>query len=219
MGKSADHKLRKEIIATCRGMNASGINQGTSGNVSARWKDGLLITPSGLPYDQMEVEDIVFMHIDGTYEHELVPSSEWRFHRDIMAARPDVEAIVHAHPTYCTAFAMCGKEIPAAHYMIAAAGGPTVRCGAYATYGTEELSKAALAALEGRTCCLLQNHGMIATGSSLSKALWLAVELETLCRQYAIALTVGKPKILPDDEIARVIEKFKSYGPRPKTGA
>lgn len=219
MGKNAEQKLRKEIIATCRGMNASGINQGTSGNVSARWKDGLLITPSGLPYDQMEPEDIVYMHIDGSFQHELVPSSEWRFHRDIMAARPDVEAIVHAHPTYCTAFSMCGKEIPAAHYMIAAAGGPTVRCGAYATYGTEELSKAALAALEGRTCCLLQNHGMIATGGNLSKALWLAIELETLCRQYAIALTVGKPKILPDDEIARVIEKFKSYGPRPKTEA
>jgi L-fuculose-phosphate aldolase len=219
MGKNAEGKLRKEIIATCREMNASGVNQGTSGNVSARWKDGLLITPSGLPYDQMEPDDIVFMSIDGSFDHHLVPSTEWRFHRDIMAARPDVQAIVHAHPTYCTAFAMCAKDIPAAHYMIAAAGGPTVRCSTYATYGTEELSKAALIALEGRTCCLLQNHGMIATGATLGKALWLAVELETLCRQYAIALSIGKPKILPDDEIARVIEKFKSYGPRPKAEA
>jgi L-fuculose-phosphate aldolase len=219
MGKNAEGKLRKEIIATCREMNASGVNQGTSGNVSARWKDGLLITPSGLPYDQMEPDDIVFMNIDGSFDHHLVPSTEWRFHRDIMAARSDVQAIVHAHPTYCTAFAMCAKDIPAAHYMIAAAGGPTVRCSTYATYGTEELSKAALIALEGRTCCLLQNHGMIATGATLGKALWLAVELETLCRQYAIALSIGKPKILPDDEIARVIEKFKSYGPRPKAEA
>jgi L-fuculose-phosphate aldolase len=216
---SADHtefSVRQSIIESCRSMNALGINQGTSGNISVRWKDGLLVTPSGVPYHHMSADDIVHLRMDGSCDHPLAPSSEWRFHRDIMKSRPEVGAIVHAHPTYCTAFAMCRREIPAVHYMIAAAGGPTVRCGAYATYGTAELSEAALQALEGRTCCLLANHGMIATGADLAKAMWLAVELETLCRQYAMALQIGEPAVLPDDEIARTIEKFKSYGPRPK---
>ncbi|GJD48994.1 5-(methylthio)ribulose-1-phosphate aldolase [Methylobacterium crusticola] len=199
-------------------MSALGLNQGTAGNVSARWGDRLLITPSGLPYGQMEAADIVDLGFDGRTDHPLAPSSEWRFHRDILRERPDVEAVVHAHPTYCTAFAMCRREIPAAHYMIAAAGGPTVRCGDYALFGTEALSRHALAALEGRTCCLLANHGMIATGPSLDRALWLAVELETLCRQYAVALQVGTPVILSDAEVAEALERFKSYGPRPKPG-
>lgn len=211
--------IRQSIVEACRSMNSLGINQGTSGNISVRWKDGLLITPSGLPYHQMCPDDIVFMRTDGACDHPLTPSSEWRFHCDIMRERRDVEAIVHAHPTYCTAFAMCGKEIPAAHYMIAAAGGPVVRCAPYATFGTAELSKGALKALEGRACCLLANHGMIATGASLDKAMWLAVELETLCRQYAVALQIGEPVILSDEEIALTIEKFKSYGPRPKAEA
>lgn len=199
-------------------MGPLGLNQGTSGNISIRSQDGLLITPSGLPYDVMSPDDIVPMRLDGSHDHPLAPSSEWRFHRDIMAARPEIGAIVHAHPIHATAFAICGQDIPAAHYMIAAAGGPTVRCGAYATFGTPELSQAALDALNGRTCCLLANHGVIATGPTLAKAMWLAVELETLCRQYAVALQIGTPRILPDDEIARVVERFKSYGPRPGKG-
>jgi len=206
--------LREAIVATCRSMADQGLNQGTSGNVSARFGDGLLITPSGLPYEAMTPDDIVPMTMDGRADHPLPPSSEWRFHRDILRARPDVAAIVHAHPTYCTAFAMCRKDIPAAHYMIAAAGGPTVRCGGYALFGTEELSQRALEALQDRTCCLLANHGMIATGPSLAKALWLAVELETLCRQYAVALQVGRPSILSEAEVAEAMERFKSYGPK-----
>ncbi|MBV8850303.1 MAG: class II aldolase/adducin family protein, partial [Methylobacteriaceae bacterium] len=134
-------------------------------------------------------------------------------------ARADVGAIVHAHPIYATAFAICRKEIPAAHYMIAAAGGPTIRCGPYASYGTSELSDIAVAALEGRNACLLANHGMIATGADLARAMWLAVEVETLCKQYAAALQIGTPHILPDDEIARTIEKFKTYGPQQETEA
>jgi len=212
MGKSADHKLRKEIIATCRGMNASGINQGTSGNVSARWKDGLLITPSGLPYDQMEVEDIVFMHIDGTYEHELVPSSEWRFHRDIMAARPDAGAVLHAHSTFATALAVHQRGIPPFHYMVALAGGDDIRCAPYATFGSQELSDAALAALEGRDACLLGHHGMIALGADLDKALALAVEVETLARQYIHALALGEPPRLSSEEIAAVALRMRGLG-------
>lgn len=214
-----DFAVRQSIVEACRSMNALGINQGTSGNISVRWKDGLLITPSGLPYEEMAPQDVVFLKMDGSYDHDLIPSSEWHFHRDIMRAREEVGAIVHAHPPYCTAFAMCGKDIPAVHYMIAAAGGPTIRCGRYETFGTPELSAAALEALQERTCCLLANHGMIATAADLSRALWLAVELETLCRQYAIALQIGKPRVLSDAEIARNIEKFREYGPRPKRDA
>jgi L-fuculose-phosphate aldolase len=215
----AELALREEIVGCCRRMGSLGINQGTSGNISARWKSGLLLTPSGLDYDTMAPEDIVFMHMDGTHEGALTPSSEWRFHRDILKSRGEVNAVVHAHPVYCTALSIDHMEIPAVHYMIAAAGGPTVRCAPYATYGTAKLSSNALEALEGRLCCLLANHGMIACGVDLRKALWLAAELETLARQFVISLRVGEPQILPDDEIERVIEKFKDYGPRSKTAA
>jgi L-fuculose-phosphate aldolase len=204
--------LREEIVAHCLKMNASGINQGTSGNLSVRHRSGMLITPSAVAYDDLSPADVVWMDQDGSYEHSHEASTEWRFHRDIYAARPDVQAVVHAHPTYCTALAICGIEIPAVHYMIAAAGGPTVRCATYQTYGTQELSDAAIAALRGRNACLLANHGMIAVGPSLAKTLWLAVEIETLARQYTISRQVGTPRILSDDEIARVGEKFKNYG-------
>ena len=132
--------------------------------------------------------------------------------------KPDVNAVVHAHPTYCTTLAILGKEIPAIHYMIAAAGGNSIRCARYETYGTEELSRAALAALQGRAACLLANHGMIATGPSLAKSMWLAVEVETLAQQYCNALQLGQPNILSDEEIDRVIEKFKNYGIKSKDG-
>lgn len=207
-------EARTSVAAAARGLDAQGLNRGTSGNVSLRWRDGLLITPSGLPSARMTPEDVVFMDRDGGFDHPLVPSSEWRFHRDILLHRPEVNAVVHAHPVYATAFAMCRQAIPAVHYMIAAVGGPTIRCSGYATFGTEALSRLALEALEGRTGCLLANHGIIATGPDLAKALWLAAEMETLCRQYAVALQVGTPVVLPDDEIARNVEKFRGYGPR-----
>jgi L-fuculose-phosphate aldolase len=210
---SDEQAIRRAMVAACREMNGLGINQGTSGNISVRFGGGLLITPSGVPYERMAPDDIVLLAMDGSFDHALRPSSEWRFHRDIMAARRDVGAIVHAHPIYTTAFAICRREIPAVHYMIAAAGGPTIRCGGYATYGTEELSQIALTALQDRSCCLLANHGLIATGSNLEKAMWLAVEVETLCRQYAVALQIGDPRVLADEEIARVVERFKTYGP------
>jgi L-fuculose-phosphate aldolase len=219
MTASEDTSVRQSIIDVCKSMTRQGINQGTAGNISVRWKAGLLITPSGLPYDEMTVDDIVFMNMDGSYQHKLVASSEWRFHRDILQNRPDVNAVVHAHPIHATAFAICGMEIPAVHYMIAAAGGPTIRCAPYATYGTVELSDAVLEALADRSCALLGNHGMIATGPDLREAMWLAVELETLCKQYAVALQVGTPRVLGSEEVEKTIGKFKDYGLRRKPRA
>jgi L-fuculose-phosphate aldolase len=218
---NAELDLRRAIIDACRWMNASGLNQGTSGNISARHGDAMLISPSGVPYDQLEPDDVVAMPLEGEYgsyqaKGNNIPSSEWRFHLDIMKARSDVGAIVHTHSTYATTLAIARKEIPACHYMIAAAGGPNIRCADYATYGTAELSTAALKALEGRTCCTLANHGMIATGPTLAKAQWLAVELETIAKQYYLSLCIGGPVILSDAEIEHVKERFKSYGPRPK---
>jgi L-fuculose-phosphate aldolase len=205
---------RQSIIDACLAMDAKGLNQGTSGNVSARHGDGLLITPSGVPYGQMSPADIVPMSLDGTVPGGRKPSSEWRFHRDILAARPEVGAVVHAHPPYATGLAINRMPIPAVHYMVAISGGNSIRVADYATFGTPELSRHVLAALEGRTCCLMANHGMIATGPTLAKALWLAEEVETLAKQYTIALRAGTPTYLDDDEIARVLEKFKGYGPR-----
>lgn len=210
----AEAAVRAAIVAAMRDLLGLGLSQGTSGNVSVRFGDGFLVTPSGIPAERLRPEDIVPMAWAGTHTHPLKPSSEWRFHRDILARRPEIGAVVHAHPTYCTAFAICGREIPAVHYMIAAVGGPTIRCAPYAPYGTQALSTAALTALDGRTGCLLANHGMIACGEDLHRALWVAVEMEALCRQYAAALQVGTPVILSDDEIWRTVERFKSYGPR-----
>ena len=189
-----------------------GINQGTSGNVSVRVDEGLLITPSGVPYSEMKPSDIVLMRLDGSHAGSLKPSSEWRLHTSILAARPEVGAIVHTHSMFATTIGCCGLEIPAVHYMIAATGGSRIPCVPYITYGTQELADAALAALEGRSACLLANHGMIVLGPSLKKAMWLAVEVETLSSQYWRALQIGRPNILSDAQVQAVIEKFKTYG-------
>ena len=206
--------LCERIIGAAQAMNASGLNQGTSGNISARWGDGLLITPSGMPYDQLGPRDIVGLDWDGRVDGVHKPSSEWRIHRDILQARPEAGAVVHAHPIYATAFAMNRTPIPAVHYMVAAGGGSTIPVADYATFGTPELSENVLAALSDRTCCLMANHGLVATGADVAKALWLAEEVEALAHQYATALQVGTPVVLSDAEIERVLEKFKDYGPR-----
>ncbi len=203
---------RQAIIDACRRMNMSGINQGTSGNISLRHGDGLLITPTGVPYDSMTPEQIVFMAMDGSFAPTQKPSSEWRFHLDILKSRADVNAVVHAHPPYATILAIMGMEIPPVHYMIAAAGGDTIRCAAYATFGTAELSDHAVKALEGRLACLLDHHGMIAIGRTLDKAMWLAVEVETLARQYHGCLQIGKPPLLSGAEIERVRQRMAGYG-------
>lgn len=213
MSKPTHLALRRQIVATCRRMNALGINQGTSGNVSARVRGGLLITPSGVPYDAMTAEGVVALAPDGAVRGAGKPSSEWRFHVDILAARPDAGAIVHTHSVHATALSCLRRDIPAFHYMVAAAGGDTIRCADYATFGTQALSDHALAALDGRRACLLANHGVIALGKDIDAALALAVEVETLAQQYLLALQVGKPTILGKAEMRRVIEKFKGYGP------
>ena len=210
-----DATLRRDIVAQARAMNALGINQGTSGNISARHGDTMLITPSATSYDDMRPGDLAAMPLGdeaGQWSGPLKPSTEWRFHRDILRARPEAGAVIHTHATHCTALAIARREIPAVHYMIAAFGGPTVRCAPYALYGTPELAALALAALEGRSACLLANHGMIVLGPTLAKAMWLAVELETLAKQYCLALQLGTPHILSDAEIAETMRGFATYG-------
>lgn len=206
---------RGAIVAQCRAMNAAGLNQGSSGNISVRFGADMLITPTSTPYDVMTPQMIAAMPIEGDYgawRGPKKPSSEWRFHLDILRARPQAGAIVHAHAPFCTALAIARKDIPPIHYMIAHFGGPDIRCGGYALYGTPELSAAALAALEGRNGCLLANHGMIVVGRDLDHAMWLAVELETLARQYWHALQIGGPVLLSEREIAEAAEKFGLTG-------
>ncbi len=213
-----ERQLRESVIATARSMNALGINRGTSGNVSARWSngtfDGFLVTPSGLPYGDTEPQDIVAVALDGTAHGAREPSSEWRFHRDIYVARPEAGAIVHTHAPFCTTLACLGRGIPAFHYMIAAAGGTDIRCAPYATFGTQQLSAHAVAALDGRRACLLAHHGMIAIGASLETALALAVEVEHLAEVYWRALQVGEPALLSEVEMTVVLEKFRTYSKR-----
>ena len=208
-----DREKRQSIIDACLRMNALGINQGTSGNISLRHDAGMLITPTSVPYEAMQPEQIAYMGLDGSFDPAQRPSSEWRFHLDILRARPDVNAVVHTHPPYSTILAIMGLEIPPVHYMIACAGGDTIRCAPYATFGTQELSNHAVDALEGRLACLLEHHGMIAVGPSLSKAMWLAVEVETLARQYHGCLQIGTPRLLSKEEMKNVLGRIAGYGP------
>ena len=213
--KKAEKSLREEIVARCREMNAAGINQGTSGNISARFEKRMLITPSAVPYERLEPEMIASVALDDphrAWEGPLEPSTEWRFHHALLRGRRDAEAVVHAHPTYCTALAMARKEIPACHYMIAVFGGNNVRCSGYATFGTEELSRLAIEAMRERSACLLANHGMITIGESLARAMWRAIELETIARQYCLSLLVGGPVLLDDDAVDETLKGFSRYG-------
>ncbi len=220
MNISEDHwQLREKIIELCLWMNSSGLNQGTSGNISARYENTMLITPSGVPYEQLKPQDIVSMSLDhNRYEWDgaYVPSSEWHFHRAILQSNPDFGAVVHTHSTYATVLSMARIKIPACHYMIAAFGGNTIRCSKYATFGTPKLSKNILKAMKKRSGCLMANHGMVVAGKNLDKAMWGAVELETISKQYYLASQLDKMVVLSDDEIERVIAKFANYGPRDK---
>jgi len=208
--------LRQELIATALRMSAAGLNKGTAGNVSVRAVEngtaGFLITPTGMAYDVLAPEDIVFMRLDGTPTGRRQPSSEWRFHRDLYAARPEAGAVLHAHSPFAVSLACLRRDIPPFHYMIARFGGATLRCAAYATFGTQALSDAALAAMQDRRACLLANHGMLVFGRDLAQALDLGVELEALCEQYWRACQLGEPVLLDAAEMATVLEKFAGYG-------
>ncbi|WP_141324017.1 class II aldolase/adducin family protein [Myxococcus sp. AB025B] len=204
--------VREAMIATCRKMNAAGLNQGTSGNLSVRVDGGFLLTPTGMDYEVLMPQDMVLMRMDGSHDGPRRPSSEWQLHRDILEARPEVGAVLHAHSMFSTTLACLRRGIPAFHYMVCAAGGVDVRCAPYATFGTAELARNVLDALEGRKACLMANHGMLALGRDLPSAFKLAVEVETLAAMYWRALQVGEPVLLDDAEMARVLDKFKTYG-------
>ena len=204
--------LRQRIIDACHDLERTGLNRGTSGNVSCREGDHFLITPSGMPVSQMRPERIVAMDFSGKVIDNGKPSSEWHFHLDLLRSRPDLNAIVHTHSPHATALACLREDLPAFHYMIAVAGGDSVRCAPYALFGTEALSANAVAAMTDRKACLLANHGLIAAGRDLDEAMAIAVEIESLCQQYLLACQTGRPVLLSSEEMQAVIERFRSYG-------
>ncbi len=204
--------LRRQVLETARSMNEVGLNQGTSGNISVRVEGGLLITPSALPYDQCREEDVVFVDMDGQALGTRRPSSEWRMHRDIYLHCPRAGAILHAHSMYCTTLACLERSIPAFHYMVAMAGGDSIPCAPYATFGTQALSDGAVAALRDRRATLLSHHGMLCYADDLAHVLALAIEVETLARMYVQVLQVNtEPPILPETAMAEVLERFRDY--------
>ena len=208
--------VRQTIIDASLWMNSSGLNQGTSGNISIRTDEGVLITPSSMAYEDLKPADIMLLPGDGMSGDAVgdhLPSSEWRFHTAIYNDRPDIHCVVHTHSTYATALSMLRRDIPSVHYMIGIFGGDSVRCADYAHYGSQELSDNALAALKDRTGCLLGTHGMIACGGDLKQALWRAGELEALCQQYHLACTIGEPHVLSAKQVAEVRERMDTgYG-------
>ena len=204
--------LRTQLIATARAMQPAGLNRGTAGNVSVRHGEGFYITPTGMAYEALREDDIPLMRLDGTHTGNRKPSSEWRFHRDLYASRPEVSAVLHAHSPFAVSLACLRLGIPAFHYMIARFGGDSIRCARYAIFGSEALSTAAMAAMAERKGCLLANHGLLVAGRDLTEALALAIELEELCEQYWRASQLGSPVLLSADEMAEVLDKFKGYG-------
>jgi L-fuculose-phosphate aldolase len=220
MSAHNENALRRGIVETACEMERLGINQGTSGNVSARCRDGFLVTPSGVPARELDAAGIVWLPLDVQEDDAILsthrPSSEWRIHRDILRARADANAVVHTHSIAATALAIHGRDIPAVHYMVAAAGGASIRCAPYAVFGSQQLSDYALDALRERRACLLAHHGVIALGDDLARALWLAHEVEVLAKQYLLASQLGTPPVLTDEQMDEVLEKFRTYGRRSK---
>ena len=208
---------RNQIIQYSLRLNSTNLSPLRSGNISLRGREddteGYLITPSGKKYETLKPEDIVFMGLNEEEENDASnkPSSEWRFHRDIYVNKKGAQAIVHAHSPHATAVSSHGKPIPPFHYMIALAGGDDIKCAEYATFGTEELSKNVIKALENRSACLMSNHGQVAFGKNLEDAFELAQEIENICHQYIIALRLGEPKILSFEEMKKVLDKAKNY--------
>jgi L-fuculose-phosphate aldolase len=207
-------RARREVLETVRWLADRRLYTGTSGNVSCRVDGGFVVTPTGIACDALAAGDMVQVQMDGRVRGRLLPSSEWRIHRDIYQRRTEVNAVVHTHSPFATALACLRRPIPAFHYMVAKTGGAELRCARYATYGTEALSKNALAALAGRRACLLANHGVVALGANAESARLLAEEIELLAVQFVVARSAGKPVLLPAAEMALVSRKFAEYGQR-----
>lgn len=206
--------LRASVAEYSRKTVQERLNRGNSGNVSLRYQSGLLITPSGLPSGTVEPDQIVYLDMTGSHGSELRPSSEWRIHRDIYQMRPEFAAVIHVHSPFAVSLACLRKHIPAFHYMVAVAGGDSIRCADYATFGSQALSEHVLAALSGRRACLIANHGMVACGRDLRQALSLAIEVESLCEHFWRASLMGDPVLLTDAEMAEALIKFQDYGVR-----
>jgi L-fuculose-phosphate aldolase len=203
---------REQLLKTAQKLIELGLNKGTSGNCSVRCENGFLVTPSGMAVSDMTAASMVKMAFDGSFEADKIPSSEWRFHCDILNSRPEINAVIHTHSMFATTLACLHKDIPPFHYMIAVTGADTIRCAPYALFGTQVLSDHALAALYHSKACLLANHGMICLGKDLDDALAVAVEVENLCEQYWRALQLGEPHILSEAEMREVFQQFKGYG-------
>ena len=213
--------LKLEVIKYAKKLNDTNLSPLRSGNVSVRTdlsgKEGFLITPSGVKYNNLQEDKIVFLEMDEKkneqkiLDHGLNPSSEWKFHQDIYINKPDAIAIVHAHSPYATAVSAHGKNIPAFHYMVALAGGDDIKCADYATFGTKQLSKNIIKALNERKGCLMSNHGQVAFGKNLDQAFELAEEIENICHQYINTIKLGNPKILSFEEMNKILEKTKNY--------
>ena len=202
----------EEVIKYAKMLNVKNLSALRSGNISVRYKNGFFITPSGVKYSQLQTEDVVFVSLDGNFDPlKQRPSSEWRIHKDIYVNKKEANAVVHAHSTHATAVSAHGKSIPAFHYMVALAGGDDIKCAEYATFGTEELSKNILEALDKRKACLMSNHGQVVFDTNLEKAFELAEEIENICHQYINTLKIGIPKILSNNEMKKVLEKVKDY--------
>ncbi len=206
------HNQREQLLKTTQKLAVLGLNKGTSGNASVYFEDGFLVTPSGVGVEEMTENSMVKMQFDGSFEQGKKPSSEWRFHRDILQSRPEANAVIHTHSIFATTLACLHKDIPPFHYMIAVVGGDTIRCAPYALFGSQALSDNALLALTDRKACLLANHGMIAFGVDLEDALAVTIEVENLCEQYWRALQLGEPHILSEAEMREVFQQFKGYG-------
>jgi L-fuculose-phosphate aldolase len=215
---NADLSIRTEIVEALRRLAVLGLNKGTAGNISVRADDGFYISPTGVSYARMTPGQIVLVRWDGSFGGETLPSSEWRFHRDVLRERPEFNAIVHTHSPHATAVSILERDIPAVHYMVAAAGGHDIRCARYATFGTAELGREILIALQDRRACLMAHHGVLAAHADLERALALAVTVEELAQLYLQVLPFGPPKVLAEDEMLRVVEKFRTYGQSARGG-
>lgn len=214
---SNTEQLRQTLVDASFTADELRLNAGTSGNISVRVGNGLLITPTGIPAKMLKPSLIVEMDLDGKWTGDVVPSSEWALHAEIYKARPEVDAVVHAHPDYCVALSCTRQPLPPFHYMIAGFGGDDVRCSRYETFGSQKLAEATVEALEGRYACLLANHGMVAVGISVLEALSRTQKLENLARQFALCRSVGEPVLLTDGELSSVKARYKTYGLQPVT--